>query len=604
MTAPEASPSLVQGLRQLYGLLPRRRQRQLGGVLGLMTLSAFSEMVALGSALPFLAALSNAPSLLAEPRLQGLWRLLGVTTVPEAIVVVGIAFALAIVLSNGLRLLTLRTQQFFAAAVASDLSQEVYHRTLLQPYEFHVRHNSSDLIGAITQDVAQVGGSVLPYTLMLMVNGLVVMAIALTLIIIDPLITLGAASFLGIAYFWLLRLSRRKLARNSRQVSDLSRSLIKSLQEGLGGIREVLLDGSQGVFEQRYQLADRPLRRANASTAFIGMAPRYLMEAVAMGLIALLATLLAYQGQGLERIIPVLGTLALGANRLLPALQQCFGSITVLRGLGVSLQRVIEALQRPINPVQLQSAPSPLPLKQSLTLEGIWFRYGETQGWVLQDLSLEIPANQTVAFVGSTGSGKSTTADLILGLLTPQRGLLCVDGVPLEGERLRAWQGTVAHVPQSIFLSDGSITENIAFGVAAETIDFERVRRAAQLAQIAAFVEGLPGGYETLVGERGVRLSGGQRQRIGIARALYKNASVIVFDEATSALDNATEREVMAAIEGLSGAVTIILIAHRLSTVERCDWVFELERGRVVAQGTYRELRATSPSFQKMSGIA
>jgi ABC-type multidrug transport system fused ATPase/permease subunit len=360
----------------------------------------------------------------------------------------------------------------------------------------------------------------------------------------------------------------------------------------------VILDGSQGVFERRYQAADRPLRRASASNAFIGVAPRYLIEAVAMSLIAALATVLVYQGQDLNRIVPVLGTLALGANRLLPALQQCFGAITVVRGTEVSLRRVIEALQRPVDPVRLQPLPLPLPLERALTLEHVWFRYGESQDWVLQDLCLQIPANQTVAFVGSTGSGKSTTADLILGLLTPQRGQVLVDGVPLAGERLRAWQHTVAHVPQSIFLSDGSITENIAFGVESETVDFVQVQQAAQLAKIAEFIESLPAGYDTYVGERGIRLSGGQRQRIGIARALYKRASVIVFDEATSALDNATEREVMAAIEALSGQLTIILIAHRLTTVEKCDCIFELYQGKVIHQGKFQTLSSSSETFQ------
>jgi ATP-binding cassette subfamily B protein len=226
--------------------------------------------------------------------------------------------------------------------------------------------------------------------------------------------------------------------------------------------------------------------------------------------------------------------------------------------------------------------PQPMGLGGELKLEGVWFRYGHKCDWVLRDLDLTITANTTVAIVGSTGSGKSTMADLILGLLPPEKGQILVDGVPLTGERLRQWQGAVAHVPQQIYLSNSSLAANIAFGISVEAINQAQVRRAAKLARIDGFIEGLPESYETFVGERGIRLSGGQRQRIGIARALYKNISVIVFDEATSALDNATEREVMGAIESLGGQFTIILISHRLSTVERCDQVVELDHGRVV----------------------
>jgi ATP-binding cassette subfamily B protein len=331
--------------------------------------------------------------------------------------------------------------------------------------------------------------------------------------------------------------------------------------------------------------------------------PRFLIEAVAMGAIALLAVLMAYQSQNLSQIVPVLGALALGANRLLPALQACFSAITTLRGYSVSLERVMEALQRPVDPAWLRPVPAALPLQGDLSLQEVWFRYSESTPWVLQDLSLVIKANTTVGFVGSTGSGKSTTVDLILGLLQPERGQMLVDGLPVVGDELRAWQRSIAHVPQTIFLSDATIAENIAFGVPPSQIDWVRVREAARWAQLADFIESRPAGYDEVVGERGIRLSGGQRQRIGIARALYKQASVIVFDEATSALDNRTEREVMAAIESLSGELTIILIAHRLSTVEKCDRIFELDQGQVVCSGTFEELLAHSRTFRNLAAM-
>jgi ABC-type multidrug transport system fused ATPase/permease subunit len=317
-------------------------------------------------------------------------------------------------------------------------------------------------------------------------------------------------------------------------------------------------------------------------------------------LIAALAYGLSNQSGGIAIALPTLGALALGTQRLLPALQQAYNAWSGIVGNQASLVDTIELLDQPLPAEALRTDIVPLHFQDFMCFNNVRFRYSSEGPWVLDGLNLTIPKGARVGFVGSTGSGKSTTLDLLMGLLYPAEGEFLVDGQPVGEKNARAWQQTIAHVPQSIFLADSTIAENIGFGVPLESIDMERVRQAAGRAQIADFIEKQPEGYNAFVGERGICLSGGQRQRIGIARALYKQASVLVFDEATSALDNATEQSVMKALEGLSSNLTILLIAHRLTTVQSCDIIVELEHGKVVAQGTYGQLLENSPSFREM----
>jgi ABC-type multidrug transport system fused ATPase/permease subunit len=325
------------------------------------------------------------------------------------------------------------------------------------------------------------------------------------------------------------------------------------------------------------------------------------MEALGMVLIAVLAYVLSRQAGGVATALPVLGALALGAQRLIPALQNIYSAWASIAGSYTSLADTIELLDQHLPEEVMQPAPAPLPFQDAIRFDDVRFHYISDGPWVLDGINLTIPKGANVGFVGSTGSGKSTMLDLLMGLLTPTKGGLLVDGEPVKGSRLRAWQRTIAHVPQSIYLADTTLAENIAFGVSPGDIDLDRVKQAARQAQIASFIESRSEGYNAFVGERGIRLSGGQRQRIGIARALYKQASVLVFDEATSALDNATEQSVMDSIEGLGSDLTILLIAHRLTTVQRCDIIVELENGRVVAQGTYKQLLECSPSFRSVA---
>jgi ABC-type multidrug transport system fused ATPase/permease subunit len=584
---------------RLWQHLSRRRKRQFTALMGLVVLSALAEVASVGSILPFLAVLTSPERVLKYPIVVRMMDGLGITSLTQLVLFLAAGFALAALVAGASRLLVLWVSMRVAYAAGADLSCDVYRRTLYQPYEIHIMHNSSELISGITGKVAETV-IVLTQILTLLNAFVVLMFITIALFVIDPAVASLATVGFGGGYAVITRVNRKRLARNSRRVAAEHTQVVKALQEGLGGIRDVLLDGTQSVYCDIYRKADHALRRAQGNTVFLSYSPRYVMEALGMVLIAALAFGISRTAHGIAAALPVLGALALGAQRLLPVLQQGYSAWATIVGSQTSLAMTIQLLEQPIPQDAALPTPPPLPFKEKIRFSAVRFRYAEASPWVLDNFNLAISKGSRVGFVGSTGSGKSTTLDLLMGLLTPTSGELLVDGEPVVGNRVRAWQRTIAHVPQSIYLADASLAENIAFGIRQDAIDVERVKQAARQAQIAEFIESRADGYDAMVGERGIRLSGGQRQRIGIARALYKRASVLVFDEATSALDNATEQSVMDAIDGLDRELTIVLIAHRLTTVRRCDVIVELEHGQVVAQGTFDQLLERSPSFRHL----
>jgi ATP-binding cassette, subfamily B, bacterial PglK len=590
-------------LVRLWRHLGRRRQQQFALLLGLMVVSALAEVVSLSSVLPFIGILIAPERVFKYSFTAHLVRAWGISSAQQLVLPLTITFVVAAVVSGAIRTLLMWGITRFSHGSGAELSAEVYRRTLYQPYHVHVARNSSEVLSSITIKVLE-AVNVLYMSLVLISSLLSVALVTLALIAVDPLAAAVAIVGFGGAYGLVMWLQRRRLQRNGQRIAAEHTHVVKAIQEGLGGIRDVLLDGTQSVYCDIYRNADHPLRRAQGNNIFVTQSPRYLMDTVGMVLIAALAYGLSRQAGGVATALPVLGTLALGAQRLLPTLQQCYSSWAGIVGSEAALTDVLGMLDQPLPADALLPAPAPLPFRDAARFVGVRFRYSSDGPWVLDSLDFTIRKGSRVGIVGTTGSGKSTTLDLLMGLLTPTEGEVLVDGQPVTGTRVRAWQRTIAHVPQSIFLADTSLAENIAFGVPPAAIDLERVRQAARQAQIADFVEGRRESYDTLIGERGVRLSGGQRQRIGIARALYKQACVLVFDEATSALDNATERSVMDAIEGLHRDLTIVLIAHRLTTVRRCDTILELEHGRVVAQGTYEQLLQSSASFRRMARAA
>ena len=591
---------LADLLLRLWFHLSYSRRRQFILLFGLMLVSAFAEVVSLGSLLPFLGILIAPDRLISHPFVADMALAWGVNTVDQLILPLTVAFALAALIAGAIRIFFLWVSTRLAFASGADLSIEVYRRTLYQPYHVHVGRNSSTVLSGIDKVNGVVSSVLLPLT-SLVSSTVLLVAIMLALLAIDPMVASVAAIGFGASYALITWMSRRRLHRNSKCIAYEQTQVVKALQEGLGGIRDVLLDSTQQVYCDIYRKADHPMRKAQGNNTFIGGSPRFAMEALGMVLIAALAYALSRQAGGIATVLPVLGTLALGAQRLLPALQQIYGSWASIAGSQALLADAIALLDQPLPAELLQPVPAPIPFNHAIRFDNVRFRYNSDGPWVLDGLNLIIPKGARIGFVGSTGSGKSTTLDLLMGLLMPTQGELLVDDQLISGHRLRAWQRSIAHVPQSIYLADTTLAENIAFGVPPESIDLGRVQQAARQAQIAEFIESRPQGYQAYVGERGIRLSGGQRQRIGIARALYKQASVLVFDEATSALDNATEQLVMHAIEGLNRDLTILIIAHRLTTVRRCDIIVELKHGRVGTYGTFEQLLEYSPSFRKIA---
>ena len=371
-------------------------------------------------------------------------------------------------------------------------------------------------------------------------------------------------------------------------VSRQSSAVIKALQEGLGGIRDILLDGSQETFCKIFQKADFALRKAQSNNLIMAQSPRFLMESFGIVIIAAISIFIVTERGDIAEAIPVLGALAMGAQRLLPLMQLIYASWSLIQGSYRSIEDTLDLLDQPL-PKYIDKHKGSLVFKKSLRLDAISFGYLKKE-LILKNISMEIVKGSRVGFIGLTGSGKSTLLDVVMGFLLPQSGRLLVDNKVINDRNRRAWQSHVAHVPQSIFLSDASIAENIAFGVATQDIDYELVAEAASCAQLGDFINQLPDGYKTSVGERGVRLSGGQRQRIGIARALYKQPDVLIFDEATSALDSKTEKLVMNTIQQLSNEITVLIIAHRLSTLKVCNKIVELSEGKVSRVGTFNEI--------------
>jgi ATP-binding cassette subfamily B protein len=547
-----------------------------------MPATAIAETTMVASIVPFLSLLAGSNGTAVDiPLLASMLDAFGRLARIDPLLAATVPFALAVLATAALRLALSWISQQFSFGLGQELDLEIQRRLLHQPYLFHLQRHSSELLTALDKVDFLIFSTALQ-GIQAVSAALISLFVIAVLLAIDPLSATLAALLVGGFYGLAMLAARQRLASHAAVIKSAFEARLKAAQDSLGGIRDILLDRSQGVRLDHFREIDAQFMTARAHAAFLVAAPRILVEAVGLVLIALLAVAIAGRPGGLITALPVLGALALGAQRLLPLMSQLYSGWANLTASRPIIRDLTELISLPID-VDAQAEIEPLPLTDAIELDRVSFRYAERVRPAVQDISLVIPKGSRVAITGNTGSGKSTLADLLMGLIEPTQGQITVDGYELTRSRLASWRRSVAHVPQAIFLTHDSVAANIALSTHDAAIDIDRVHRAAETAQLADFVGSLPDGFETKVGERGARLSGGQRQRLALARAIYKDAPVLVLDEATSALDDETEATVLKTLTALQAlGRTIVIIAHRRSTIEGCDQILRLDHGRLV----------------------
>ena len=586
--------STIHLTKKLFLSMERRRRYQFLILLTLMILTSMFEVVSIGAVIPFLGVLIEPSSIFELPAAQPFIQFLGVDQPTQIILPISALFASAVLMAGAMRVLLLWASVKFSFILGVDLSVSIFTQVIHQPYIAHTKQNSSDIISAISIKIAQVINGVVLSVLNMISSFIIVTAIVTILIIINPSASLIAILFFSALYLFFYLYVKQKVKVNSSNINRASSSLMKILQEALGGIRDIIINGNQQFYRSIFWRADLVFRKSLGNTLFITNSPRYFMETFGVLLIVLLAYMLSTQGEkSFADGIPVLGALALGAQRLLPVMQLLYNSWGNIKGTHFVLEEVLGFLN--LNDTKTMNVINDdCTFEKNIRLKDLSFGYDENSLPAINNINLDIKKGECIGIIGKTGSGKSTLIDIMMGLLDPTHGTLEVDGNIITSSNRKAWQSRIAHVPQNIYLSDSTLEENIAFGIPVEEIDSSLVRRAAISANIDSVVNEWPLKYKTILGERGIRLSGGQRQRIGIARALYKQADVLFLDEATSSVDTSTESSIMKAIEELGNDVTLIIIAHRITTLKNCSRILELTNEGKIYEKVYSDIAESS----------
>ena len=595
----------MQMLKKLLALLTPLERKRAGVLMGMIMVAAFLDMLGVASILPFMAVLANPELVQSNAALNfafNLSRHIGIHAPEQFLFALGVMVFVLLVTSLVFKALTTYAQTRFALMREYSIGKRLVEGYLHQPYSWFLSRHSADLGKTILSEVGMVIGGGMTPLMTCIAQSAVALALLILLIIVDPLLALSVGVVMGLAYAGIFAFMSGWLKLLGQARIDANQERFTAVSEAFGAAKEVKARGLEQVYIQRFAKPAEIYAKGQATAQVISQLPRFALEAIAFGGMLVVILYLMAKSGSFTAALPIIALYAYAGYRLMPALQNIYAAFTKLRFHGPAIDALYQELSN-LQAANVRKDPiTPLLFSQAITLNHLSYRYPNAPKPALKGIDLSILAHDTVGIVGATGSGKTTMVDVILGLLEPQEGALTVDGQVITAANRRQWQRAMGYVPQHIYLADHSVAANIAFGVNAKNIDQSAVERAAKIANLHNFVVNeLPQGYATTVGERGVRLSGGQRQRIGIARALYHNPQVLILDEATSALDNLTERAVMEAVNNLGHDITIILIAHRLSTVRRCDQIYLLEHGKVKAQGTFEELTQANERFRVMA---
>ena len=571
-------------LKKLWNQLNKKRKIQICFIIFLIFINGLAEFISFASVIPFLRIITDSNYIINNNFLKKLFNFFGIYSFNQIAIVISSIFVLTIFISAFIRIINIWFMTKISAEIGTDLSVSIYNKVLHQPYIFHLNTNSNELSTAVTYEVDRTTQCILLFLQfiagIIMMSCLVFGFISFNWYIGTPTVVTYALLYLSFMVAFKYRLSR-----NSRRIVSFTENQLKSVNNGLGAIRDILLDNNQEEYVNNFKSSDYPLRKLTAEKYFLGVMPRFILEALGIILIVFLSIYLVLKGYQNSFIITLLGGVALISQKLLPSMQLCYNSWSILTNTKSSVLKVLRNLELSIDDSYSRKIKQLIFFKE-IKIKSLNFKFNnDVEKFVLKDINLTIKKGERIGILGKTGSGKTTLINIIMGLIEPTSGQLLVDDSSIYSKidkyRQISWQKSIAHVPQNIYLSDQSFAENIAFGISKNKIDMSKVRRVAEMAEISTFITSHRNGYETYVGERGIRLSGGQRQRIALARALYKNTKVLILDEATSALDNKTEKSIMKSINNLNKDITIIMVAHRTSTLSECDQIIELNLGSI-----------------------